>query len=169
LNFEIVQMTVPRTAAPLLKKMARGFPVIAITGPRQSGKSTLAREVFSQHPYVTLEDLDTRRIALDDPRRFLARFPHGAVLDEVQRAPELLSYLQSHVDASQRMGEFVVTGSQQFGLMDGRLGNASQSLAGRVGMLQLLPLSNAEHRRTLHWKSACGEVAILPCMPACAN
>ena len=137
-------MTVPRTAAPLLKKMARGFPVIAITGPRQSGKSTLAREVFSQHPYVTLEDLDTRRIALDDPRRFLARFPQGAVLDEVQRAPELLSYLQSHVDASQRMGEFVVTGSQQFGLMDGRLGNATQSLAGRVGMLQLLPLSNSE-------------------------
>jgi uncharacterized protein len=133
-------MTVPRTAAPLLKKMARGFPVIAITGPRQSGKSTLAREVFSEHPYVTLEDLDTRRIALDDPRRFLARFPNGAVLDEVQRAPELLSYLQSHVDASRRMGEFVVTGSQQFGLMDG----INQSLAGRVGMLQLLPLSNAE-------------------------
>jgi uncharacterized protein len=133
-------MTVPRTAAPLLRKMARGFPVIAITGPRQSGKSTLAREVFSQHPYVTLEDLDTRRIALADPRRFLARFPQGAVLDEVQRAPELLSYLQSHVDASQRMGEFVVTGSQQFGLMDG----INQSLAGRVGMLQLLPLSNAE-------------------------
>ena len=137
-------MTVPRTAAPLLKKMARGFPVIAITGPRQSGKSTLAREVFAQHPYVTLKDLDTRRTALSDPRRFLARFPRGAVLDEVQRAPELLSYLQSHVDASQRMGEFVVTGSQQFGLMDGRLGNATQSLAGRVGMLQLLPLSNAE-------------------------
>ena len=133
-------MTVPRIAAPLLRKMARGFPVIAITGPRQSGKSTLAREVFSHLPYVTLENLDTRRVALADPHRFLARFPKGAVLDEVQRAPDLLSYLQSHVDASQRMGEFVITGSQQFGLMDG----INQSLAGRVGMLQLLPLSNAE-------------------------
>ena len=132
-------MTIARTAAPLLARLARGFPVIAITGPRQSGKSTLAREVFSHHPYVTLEDPDTRRIALADPRRFLARFPNGAVLDEVQRAPELLSYLQGRVDAAQRMGEFVVTGSQQFGLMDG----ITQSLAGRVGMLQLLPLSNA--------------------------
>ncbi len=133
-------MTIARTAAPLLARLARGFPVIAITGPRQSGKSTLAREVFSRHPYVTLEDPDTRRIALADPRRFLARFPNGAVLDEVQRAPELLSYLQGRVDAAQRMGEFVITGSQQFGLMDG----ITQSLAGRVGMLQLLPLSNAE-------------------------
>ena len=137
-------MTIARTAAPLLARLARGFPVIAITGPRQSGKSTLAREVFSHHPYVTLEDPDTRRIALADPRRFLARFPNGAVLDEVQRAPELLSYLQGRVDAAQRMGEFVVTGSQQFGLMDG----ITQSLAGRVGMLQLLPLSNAELRQS---------------------
>ncbi len=140
-------MTIARSAAALLTEMARGFPVIAITGPRQSGKSTLARQVFSQHPYVTLEDLDTRRVAVADPRRFLARFPNGAVLDEVQRAPELLSYLQSHVDASGRMGEFVVTGSQQFGLMD----RITQSLAGRVGMLQLLPLSNAE---LLHSTSA---------------
>ena len=137
-------MTIARTAAPLLARLARGFPVIAITGPRQSGKSTLAREVFSHHPYVTLEDPDTRRIALADPRRFLARFPNGAVLDEVQRAPELLSYLQGRVDAAQRMGEFVITGSQQFGLMDG----ITQSLAGRVGMLQLLPLSNAELRQS---------------------
>ena len=137
-------MTIARTAAPLLARLARGFPVIAITGPRQSGKSTLAREVFSHHPYVTLEDPDTRRIALADPRRFLARFPNGAVLDEVQRAPELLSYLQGRVDAAQRMGEFVIAGSQQFGLMDG----ITQSLAGRVGMLQLLPLSNAELRQS---------------------
>ena len=140
-------MTIARTAADLLARLARGFPVIAVTGPRQSGKSTLAREVFARRPYVTLEDPDTRALALADPRRFLARFPTGAVLDEVQRAPELLSYLQGRVDANQRMGEFIVTGSQQFGLMDG----ITQSLAGRVGMLQLLPLSNAE---LLHSESA---------------
>jgi uncharacterized protein len=124
--------------------MARGFPVIAITGPRQSGKSTLARETFPLHPYVTLEDTDTRSIALADPRRFLARFPEGAVFDEVQRAPELLSYLQGRVDAAQRPGEFIVTGSQQFGLMDG----ITQSLAGRAGLLQLLPLSHTELRQS---------------------
>ena len=140
-------MTISRTAADLLARLARGFPVIAITGPRQSGKSTLAREVFARHPYVTLEDPDTRGLALADPRRFLSRFPEGAVLDEVQRAPELLSYLQGRVDAAQRMGEFIVTGSQQFGLMDG----ITQSLAGRVGMVQLLPLSQAE---LLHSASA---------------
>ncbi|MDE2300332.1 MAG: ATP-binding protein [Burkholderiales bacterium] len=140
-------MTIARTAANLLARLARGFPVIAIAGPRQSGKSTLAREVFAQRPYVTLEDPDTRALALADPRRFLARFSDGAVLDEVQRAPELLSYLQGRVDANQRMGEFIVTGSQQFGLMDG----ITQSLAGRVGMLQLLPLSNVE---LLHSASA---------------
>ena len=137
-------MTLARTAAPLLHQMARGFPVIAITGPRQSGKSTLARETFPRHPYVTLEDLDTRSVALADPRRFLARFPEGAVLDEVQRAPELLSYLQGRVDAAQRPGEFIVTGSQQFGLMDG----ITQSLAGRAGLLQLLPLSHTELRQS---------------------
>ena len=131
---------IPRRAAALLARMARGFLVIAITGPRQSGKSTLAREAFPNHPYVTLEDPDTRRLALADPRRFLARFPQGAVLDEVQRAPQIMSYLQGRVDEAQRMGEFIVTGSQQFGLMSG----ITQSLAGRVGMLQLLPLSQAE-------------------------
>ena len=137
-------MTLARAASSHLHQMALGFPVIAITGPRQSGKSTLARETFPRHPYVTLEDLDTRSVALADPRRFLARFPEGAVLDEVQRAPALLSYLQGRVDAAQRPGEFIVTGSQQFGLMDG----ITQSLAGRAGLLQLLPLSQTELRQS---------------------
>lgn len=130
----------PRDARSLLLRLAAGFPVVAVTGPRQSGKTTLARATFPRHAYVTLEDPDTRALALADPRRFLARFDHGAVLDEVQRAPELLSYLQGRVDERQRMGEFVVTGSQQFGMLD----SVSQSLAGRVGMARLLPLSLAE-------------------------
>ena len=130
----------PRRALPTLHRLARGFPIVAITGPRQSGKTTLARQAFPALPYVNLEDLDTRELALADPRRFLARHSDGAILDEVQRAPELMSYLLGVADASPRMGRFVLTGSQQFGLMDG----ITQSLAGRVGMLTLLPLSNAE-------------------------
>jgi len=120
--------------------MARGFPVLALTGPRQSGKTTLARSVFPDLPYVNLEDLDTRELALADPRRFLARHAEGAVLDEVQRAVPLLNYLLGVADAAPRMGRFVLTGSQQFGLMDG----IGQSLAGRAGLLTLLPLSQAE-------------------------
>ncbi len=132
---------VPRPAASAtLARLARGFPVVAVTGPRQSGKTTLVRAMFPQTPYVNLEDPDVRRVATDDPRRFFARHENGAVLDEVQRAPELLSYLLGVADASPRMGRFVLTGSQQFGLMDG----IAQSLAGRAGLLTLLPLSQSE-------------------------
>lgn len=131
---------VPRHAAATLLQMARGFPVLAITGPRQSGKTTLARSTFPDRPYVNLEDPDTRELALADPRRFLARLADGAVLDEVQRAPALLSYLLGVADAAPGMGRWVLTGSRQFGLMDG----ISQSLAGRVGMLTLLPLAHSE-------------------------
>jgi uncharacterized protein len=130
----------PRHALTTLQHLARGFPVVAITGPRQSGKSTLARLAFAHLPHVNLEDPDTRELALTDPRRFLARYAGGAIFDEIQRAPDLLSYLLGVADASTRMGRFVLTGSQQFGLMDG----ITQSLAGRVGMLTLLPLAHAE-------------------------
>ena len=131
---------IPRTAAETLRRLARGFPVVAITGPRQAGKTTLARQVFPRKPYVTLEDPEEREFAARDPRRFLSRFARGAVLDEVQRCPELLSYLQGEVDRRRRMGEFILTGSQQFGL----LSHITQSLAGRVGLVQLLPFSLAE-------------------------
>lgn len=130
----------PRHAARTLEQMATGFPVLAVTGPRQSGKTTLVREQFSQLPYVNLEDPDTRELALADPRRFFARLPDGAVLDEVQRAPALLEYLLGIADAAPAMGRWVLTGSQQFGLMDG----IGQSLAGRVAVLNLLPLAHAE-------------------------
>ena len=129
-----------RAAFPIAQRLAQGFPVLAITGPRQSGKTTLARALFAGKPYVTLEDPEEREFADTDPRGFLARFPKGAIFDEVQRCPSLFSYLQGVVDERRRMGEFILTGSQQFGLMS----NIAQSLAGRVGLLQLLPFSLAE-------------------------
>jgi len=131
---------IPRHASTTLQRLANGFPVLAITGPRQSGKTTLARALFGHKPYVSLENPDEREFALTDPKRFLARFTEGAVLDEVQRCPALLSWLQTLVDERQRMGDFVLTGSAQFDLMAG----ITQSLAGRVGRLELLPLSGAE-------------------------
>jgi predicted AAA+ superfamily ATPase len=129
-----------RSSHARLLTLAKGFPVVVVTGPRQSGKTTLARAVFADKPYLTLEDPDERARADADPRAFLARLDGGAVIDEAQRCPELFSYLQGVVDTRQRMGEFVLTGSQQFGLMSG----IGQSLAGRVALLQLLPLSLAE-------------------------
>ncbi|MCY7305372.1 MAG: ATP-binding protein [Rhodoferax sp.] len=132
-----------RQSLALLLRMAPVFPVLALTGPRQSGKTTLARLTFPAKPYLSLEDADTRARALADPRGFFASLPDGAILDEVQRAPELLSYLQGVVDTRARMGQFIITGSQQFGLRD----RISQSLAGRVAQVQLLPLSLAEIRR----------------------
>ncbi len=106
-----------RDAEKTIHAMLRGFPIVTITGPRQSGKTTLARAIFTDKPYASLEDPDIRLFARDDPRSFLDRFPDGAVLDEIQRCPELLSYLQSRVDADGRMGLYILTDSQQFGLL----------------------------------------------------
>lgn len=131
---------IKRQAENLARTLAQGFPIIAFTGPRQSGKTTLARELFADRAYVTLEDPVEKEYALRDPRGFLARFADGAVIDEAQRCPELFSYLQGLVDTRRRMGDFILTGSQQFGLRSG----ISQSLAGRVGLVQLLPFSLGE-------------------------
>lgn len=128
---------IKRASEQTLLRLAQGFPVIAITGPRQAGKTTLARAAFPDKPYLSLEDPDIRSMAEADPRRLLAAYPDGAILDEIQRTPQLFSYLQTHVDANLRPGMFVLTGSQQFGLLSG----ISQSLAGRVGLVQLLPFS----------------------------
>lgn len=122
------------------QKRLAGFPVLAITGPRQSGKTTLSRLLAPDLPYLSLEDPDTRAFAREDPRAFLRQVADGAILDEVQRAPELLSYLQGIVDADGRMGRFILTGSSQFELIQ----SITQSLAGRVSMLTLLPFSLAE-------------------------
>ncbi|MFO1217039.1 MAG: ATP-binding protein [Burkholderiaceae bacterium] len=132
---------IPRHARPRLEQLARGFPVVVLTGPRQSGKTTLARATFPRHAYVSLEDPDVRERVADDPRGFLAAQAMGTVIDEVQRVPGLLSYLQSAIDAApHRMGRFILTGSQNLLLSAA----VSQSLAGRAGYLELLPLAYAE-------------------------
>jgi predicted AAA+ superfamily ATPase len=118
-------------------RLAHQFKTVAVVGPRQSGKTTLVREVFAQKPYATLESPDTRSFAVSDPRGFLAQFPNGAVLDEAQRVPELFSYLQEVLDDNDMRGRFVLTGSNHFLLQE----NISQSLAGRIAYLQLLPLT----------------------------
>ena len=135
---------IPRQAEKTLRELARGYPVIGITGPRQSGKSTLARHVFADKPYISLENPDDHERAQDDPRGFLAAYPDGAVFDEAQRCPHLFSYLQGLVDADPRPGRFVLTGSQQFGLLAG----VTQSLAGRIALVQLLPFSFRECYRS---------------------
>ena len=131
---------IPRTATASLLRLAKGFPIVALTGPRQSGKTTLAKAVFPEKPYVSLENPDEREFAERDPKGFLARFEHGAILDEVQRCPSLFSWLQGVVDARAIMGDFVLTGSAQFELISG----VTQSLAGRVGRIELLALSAHE-------------------------
>ncbi|MEM7587220.1 MAG: ATP-binding protein, partial [Acidobacteriota bacterium] len=131
---------IPRHARDTLSQLVEGYPVVAVTGPRQSGKTTLVRAMFDDRPYVSLEDLDEAELATQDPRAFLRRFPDGAVLDEVQRAPQLFSYLQTWVDDDGRMGRFILTGSQQFDLMS----KITQSLAGRVALVPLLPFTLGE-------------------------
>ncbi|MGM0451863.1 MAG: ATP-binding protein [Thermodesulfobacteriota bacterium] len=131
---------IPRHAEQTIAKLCRGFPVIAVTGPRQSGKTTLAQHMFSDRPYVSLENPDTLDYAIQDPRGFLDSYRDGAVFDEAQRCPALFSYLQEWVDRDRRMGRYILTGSQQFGVMS----NITQSLAGRVGIVHLMPFSFKE-------------------------
>ncbi|PLY14515.1 MAG: AAA family ATPase [Sedimenticola sp.] len=135
---------IPRNAESRLQHFASGYPVVVVTGPRQSGKSTLVRHAFPDHRYVSLEDLDQREFAETDPRGFLNQFSGGAILDEAQRCPALFSYLQTRVDERQQPSEFILTGSQQFGLLTG----ITQSLAGRAALLTLLPMTYDELQRS---------------------
>lgn len=124
-----------RTLEPFLKKLFNQYPVVTLTGPRQSGKTTLCRMACPHKAYVNLEAPDERQFAMEDPRGFLNAYQEGAILDEIQRTPDLLSYLQPMIDADQGPGRFVLTGSQQFNVRE----SLSQSLAGRTGLLTLLP------------------------------
>lgn len=126
-----------REAASVIQALSALYPIVGITGPRQSGKTTLAKLLFPHLPYVSLENFDTRLQAEGDPRAFLALYQKGAIFDEVQHAPVLLSYLQEIVDESPQKGRYVITGSQNFSLN----ANIAQSLSGRIGMVTLLPLS----------------------------
>ncbi len=136
-------MFIARQIADTILQHAQWYPIIYLAGPRQSGKTTLLKRLFPNLPYVSLEDPDVQLLAAEDPRRFLQSFSGGAIFDEVQRVPALFSYLQTKVDADKSL-RFVLSGSQNFLLME----KISQSLAGRVGILNLLPLSFQEIQHT---------------------
>ena len=134
---------IKRNIATRLRELASQYPVVTLIGPRQSGKTTLVRALFPKKPYVTLEDPDQRRFAIEDPRGLLKQYAHGAIFDEIQRAPELSSYLQGLVDVNPAPGQFILTGSERFELMT----HVTQSLAGRTAILRLLPLTLSEVQR----------------------
>lgn len=133
-----------RTLAPKLEAMMTYYPVVTVTGPRQSGKTTLVRHQYPNMPYYNLEAPDTRASIEADPRQFFENHAEGAILDEIQRAPELLSYLQVIVDETKKPGQFILTGSHQLSLHQA----ITQSLAGRTAILELLPLSLEELKQS---------------------
>lgn len=127
-----------------VQELAQKYPVLAITGPRQSGKTTMVKNLFPVKSYVSMENPDNREFANSDPRGFLATYREGAVIDEAQKTPQLFSYIQTEVDERQTMGRYILTGSQNFLLLE----NVTQSLAGRVALLKLLPFSYGELQET---------------------
>jgi len=129
-----------RTLEKKLKKAAKQYPVVTLTGPRQSGKTTLVKMAFPDYEYLSLEEPDHRAFAIEDPRGFLSQFSEKVILDEIQRAPDLFSYIQTIVDTKDISGQFILTGSQNFLLLQ----KVSQSLAGRCAVLHLLPFSLSE-------------------------
>lgn len=131
---------VPRTLATALKAEVERYPVLALTGPRQSGKTTLLRRMFPEYTYVSLENLDDRLFAIEDPVGFLDHYPERAIFDEAQQAPQLFSYIQGQVDERRLMGQYILSGSQNFHLLQ----HITQSLAGRVALFRLLPFDFSE-------------------------
>lgn len=153
---------IPRTLSTVLKAHAEHYPVLAVTGPRQSGKTTLLREMFPDYAYVSLENPNARLFALEDPLGFLAHYPERAIFDEVQQAPELFSYLQSHVDERRQMGQYILSGSQNFHLLQ----HITQSLAGRVALFRLLPFDFSEMQTAQALADDWFEVAVKGFYPA---
>jgi predicted AAA+ superfamily ATPase len=142
---------IERSASVRLLKLAKTFRSVAVVGPRQSGKTTLCKKLFPQKPYVSLENPDTLEFAKTDPRGFLNQFTkNGAILDEIQRAPQLFSYLQQILDETKKKGLFILTGSNNFLIQE----NITQTLAGRIAYLQLLPLSLKELAESNKMKTA---------------
>jgi predicted AAA+ superfamily ATPase len=131
---------IPRTAESTLLRYAKGFPLICVTGPRQSGKTTLAKKTFPDKPYISLEDPDMTMLARTDPRGLLENYPDGLILDEAQYAGEIFRYLKTAIDKDPVPGKYIVTGSQQFNLLE----KVTESLAGRAAFLTLLPFSVEE-------------------------
>ena len=126
-----------RNISAIITKQSKKMPVIGITGPRQSGKTTLAKKLFSKYTYTTLENPETRAFAEKDPKKFLTTFKNGLIIDEIQYIPKLFSYIQVFVDESEKNGQYIITGSQNFLLLE----KITQSLAGRISIFNLLPLS----------------------------
>ncbi len=143
-----------RSLVKKLKEVYRAFPVVSLNGPRQSGKSTLLKKTFTKLPYVSLENPDDLQLALNDPRGFLSLYPKGVIIDEAQNAPQLFSYIQGIVDSNEKV-KFVLSGSQNF-LMNERI---TQTLAGRVGVLTLLPFSIEELKQADKLKDKWEELA----------
>ena len=139
-----LQKMINRLLAAKITEAAKKMPVIAVTGPRQSGKSTLVQQTFPAYRYANLEDLEQRKFAKEDPKGFLFNLGERAIIDEVQHAPDLLSYIQVTVDREKIPGQFVISGSQNLLLME----SVSQSLAGRVAIFNLLPFSLEEIKET---------------------
>lgn len=129
-----------RVLSDKLEKLFQKFPVVYLTGPRQSGKTTLSKMTFPNLPYVNLEDISLREIVRADPHGFLKQYDNGLIIDEAQNVPEIFSYIQLYADKKDTAGQYLLTGSQNFLLNE----KISQSLAGRVGILKLLPLSYLE-------------------------
>lgn len=134
------KMVISRKIEAAIRVYKEKYPVLAVTGPRQSGKTTMLKTLFKDYAYVSLENPDNRQFAESDPNGFLKAYPGNVILDEAQRVPHLFSYIQGFVDESGRMGQFILSGSQNFHLME----NITQSLAGRVAIFRLLPLDIAE-------------------------
>ncbi|MFN6342047.1 MAG: ATP-binding protein [Bacteroidota bacterium] len=146
-----------RGAAIKIKQLARKFPAVGLLGPRQSGKTTLAKELFPKKPYISFENQDNVLLATKDPRAFLGQYKNGAIFDEIQRVPQLLSYMQGVIDAQpNKVGLFIITGSQNLLLLE----SISQTLAGRIAFIHLLPFSFTELEGSKYGKQSLNKLIL---------